>query len=227
MRASQLLKQERATLVGMLERLDADQWSAATLCAAWDVSDVVAHLLAREERPFGFVAGKLSKGWLGPDPDDLAEQIRARGRQAMLRGLRAGPPLVHGLPGPAAQINLIENWVHQEDIRRGELNQPRPTAPATQRFLWDALRLLPRLMLRTIALPGVVALEQPDGTSMAWRVGGGALPRQANARAAAVRLVGEPGELLLFLLGRKQAAQISFKGEGPLLDALLTARMEI
>ncbi|HEY1015404.1 MAG TPA: maleylpyruvate isomerase family mycothiol-dependent enzyme, partial [Herpetosiphonaceae bacterium] len=112
MRASQLLKQERATLVAMLERLAADQWSAATLCAGWDVTDVVAHLLAREERPFGFVAGKLTGGWLGPHPDDLAEQIRARGPLALLRGLRAGPPLVHGLPGPAAQINMVENWVH-------------------------------------------------------------------------------------------------------------------
>ncbi|MGN8245580.1 maleylpyruvate isomerase family mycothiol-dependent enzyme [Cellulomonas soli] len=37
---------ERAALVTDLENLSPDQWSHSTLCAAWSVEDVVAHLTA-------------------------------------------------------------------------------------------------------------------------------------------------------------------------------------
>lgn len=40
------IRAERVRLVGDLESLTAEQWSAPTLCARWSVEDVVAHLTA-------------------------------------------------------------------------------------------------------------------------------------------------------------------------------------
>lgn len=41
-----LIHAERARLVELLETLGSDQWSADTLCSAWSVEEVVAHLSA-------------------------------------------------------------------------------------------------------------------------------------------------------------------------------------
>lgn len=41
-----LIHAERTRLVKLLETLESDQWSADTLCSAWSVDEVVAHLSA-------------------------------------------------------------------------------------------------------------------------------------------------------------------------------------
>lgn len=41
-----LIHTERARLAELLDRLDAEQWHAPTLCADWSVEEVVAHLSA-------------------------------------------------------------------------------------------------------------------------------------------------------------------------------------
>lgn len=221
-----LLKQERASIVALLESLDESEWHAATLCAGWDVTDLVAHMVVRENKPLTFIVSEASKGKLGPTPDELVAQTRQQGHQQLLAKLRQGPPLLYRLPGPSAWGNLVENWVHNEDLRRGELQRPRTTPPQTQRALWRTLQVVGRLMLQALRVPGVVALQQPDGTALAFTVGDG-FPRKANPAAAAARIVGEPAEILLFMLGRKATANVQIEGDGPLVEALQRAKMSI
>ncbi len=225
MNAPMLLRQERAATVELLSRLDPAAWQANTLCAGWTVADLAAHLVVRETRPVRFVLSEVSKGRLGP-AKPLMEQAKARGHAYLLQQLRQGPPLLYRTPGPAAVANFVENWVHNQDFQRGELNRPQPTSADAQALLWSTLHILGRMMLRTISVPGSVALQQPDGRALAFRVGDG-FPRRIAADQAAAHMVGEPGELVLFLLGRKSAAKVQISGDTLLTHALHVAEMAL
>lgn len=226
MNATQLLRNERESITELLGSLSPEEWQASTLCEGWTVLDLAAHMVAREDKPLKYIAGTVTSGKIGPEPQSLLRRVRSRGPQSLLRALRAGPPLIYRLPGPAAIGNLIENWIHNEDLRRGGLNRPRVTPPETQQALWSTLHVLGRVMLRGVRTSGIVALVRPEGKAMAFRVGD-AMPRKADPAEASVRMLGEPGELVLFLLGRKQAAQVTFEGDAALIKALRTTEMKI
>ena len=82
------------------------------------------------------------------------------------------------------------------------------------------------MMLRSFKTPGIIALVRPNGKSLAFQVGTG-FPRQANLADAAVKLIGEPGEILLYLFGRKSAANVSIEGDPHLVQALREAVMAL
>ena len=226
MNATHLLRNERESITELLGSLSPEEWQASTLCEGWTVLDLAAHMVAREDKPLKYLAGAVTSGKIGPDPQAALRRARSRGPQSLLRALRGGPPLIYRLPGPSAIGNLVENWIHNEDLRRGGLNRPRVTPPETQQALWNTLHVLGRMMLRNVRTSGIVALARPNGKAMAFRVGN-AMPRKAEPAEASARIVGEPGELVLFLLGRKQAAQVTFEGDPALIEALRSAEMKI
>jgi uncharacterized protein (TIGR03085 family) len=213
-------------MLELLDGLTEQQWHAATLCEGWDVQTLVAHLVVRETQPLPYGSAMVTGGKIGPHPKDLLRKARARGPQSLVRSLRAGPPLLYRLPGPPAMINLVENWVHNEDLRRGALQQPRTSSPETQQALWLALHVVARLMLRSITRAGIVALVQPSGKALAFHTGTG-FPTKADPAEAAARIVGEPGEIVLFLFGRKAAAQVALEGDPQLVNALRNEQMSI
>lgn len=225
MNASQLLKQERADAVALLESLTEEQWQATTLCEGWTVTHLVAHMVARETQPIRFLVAESTKGKLGLHPDDLMQQALKQGRFALLQKLRNGPPLAFRLPG-AALANFVEQWVHNEDLRRAGLNKPRVSPPAVQELIWKLLHINARMMLRSFKTPGIIALVRPNGQALAFQVGTG-FPRQAKPDDAAVKLIGEPGEILLYLFGRKSAAKVSIEGDPHLVQALREAVMAL
>lgn len=226
MSVPQLLKQERASMLEFLGSLTDAQWRAATLCEGWDVQTLVAHLVTRETEPLPYGAAMITGGKIGPHPKELLRKARARGPSSLVRALQAGPPWFYRLPGPAALVNFIENWVHNEDLRRGALQQPRTTAQEAQQALWSALHIIGRLMLRSIKVAGTVALVQPTGKAMAFRVGT-VFPTKADPATATAYIRGDPGEIVLFLFGRKSAAQVSLDGDQRLVDALRNEQMSI
>jgi uncharacterized protein (TIGR03083 family) len=108
-----MLDAEQRELVALLEGLDADQWSAPTLCADWNVHDVALHL-AYHVHTGGFRLLERESKATAP--------------------LRSMPPgelldwLAQPVSAPFPSIQLGELVIHQQDIRR-RLGMPREIAP--------------------------------------------------------------------------------------------------
>ena len=118
----------------MLDRLDAVQWRAPTLCSGWTVRDVVAHLTAptRTSLPAMVLQMALARG----DFDRMADRdARRRGERSAPRELvaqlreTAGSP--RRMPGSSPLDPLVDVLVHGQDICRPlGLARPVPVAAA-------------------------------------------------------------------------------------------------
>lgn len=117
-RFSEIQERERSALVDDLSTLTPEQWRSPTLCGAWDVEDVVAHL--------GAAATLSLLGWLRSmagarfDADvhnqRRLEEFRGATPEATLERFAGIGPI--GLPGKESPAGLGELVVHAEDIRR-------------------------------------------------------------------------------------------------------------
>ncbi|WP_369374699.1 maleylpyruvate isomerase family mycothiol-dependent enzyme [Promicromonospora sp. Populi] len=117
-RLSELQDRERSALADDLRRLTPEQWRAATLCGAWDVEDVVAHLGAASTlSPLGWIRSMIGARF---DADlhnqRRLEEFRGPTPTATLDRL-AGVGSI-GLPRKESAAGLGEVIVHAEDIRR-------------------------------------------------------------------------------------------------------------
>jgi uncharacterized protein (TIGR03085 family) len=134
----------------------------------------------------------------------------------LVERLRSGPPawsLGGALPGPLEGLtDLHEMYVHHEDLRRPVAPEPRDLPTGLQDALWSRVRALgPGLVAR--AGLGITAAN-PDGRSARLRPG-----------ADGVVVRGAPGELLLWLFGRRDAARVALVGSAPARDRARTARL--
>lgn len=193
-----LVRTRRDELCATLAELDADQWAAETLCAGWDAGDVAAHLIAREREPWtgpGIVLG----GPLAALTDRRRAAWEARGREVLIATLAAGPPWP--LSGPLSDVQVCEDWIHEQDVRRGGADLPT-SAPVDEvaQLLWTAAK---RFATRTLAIDTDIVIELTDGTRR-HRVR--ARPRMPLALSTTARadvvITGPVGELLLFVAGR-------------------------
>ncbi|MGF1429224.1 TIGR03085 family metal-binding protein [Kitasatospora sp. LaBMicrA B282] len=194
---------ERQRLAQLLAAAGPD---APTLCAGWRTRDLAAHLVLREARPdaaLGFVVPPLA-GWT----QRVQQAYARRPYPELVRSFRDGPPRLSpfALPGADEAGNTVEYFVHAEDVRRAGADETEPVEPAAiepalAEVLWRRLPLPARFELgrRT---PVRVLLCRPDGRNLT--VG--------PARPGAVRVTGEPGELLLFAFGRGAHAAVTVAG---------------
>ena len=110
---------ERAALARELATLTPAQWNAPTACAAWDVHDVVAHLLdSAKTTRLGFVRDMITARF---DFDRQNALGVARERRDHPRDtLAAFRAVASGTSTPPAAIatRLVEIFVHGEDVRR-------------------------------------------------------------------------------------------------------------
>ncbi|MFC9606346.1 maleylpyruvate isomerase family mycothiol-dependent enzyme [Streptomyces niveus] len=110
---------ERAALIDDLAHLDDERWEAPSLCAAWTVHDVAAHLAdtARTTR-LGFLVG-LARARFDFDLQNARGVERERGAspQETLERLRQVASRRSTPPAPL-DSRLVEEIVHGEDIRR-------------------------------------------------------------------------------------------------------------
>jgi uncharacterized protein (TIGR03085 family) len=203
---------ERARLADALEAADP---GAPTLCAGWTARDLAAHVVVRERRP-DTTPGLMLRPFAGWT-DHVRRRYAARPYPELIELIRTGPPLTSpfALPGADAASNLTEFFVHCEDVRRGAGRvAPAQLAPGVQDELWRRLVRQSRLIFRRVRA-GVV-LATPDGRE-----------HVATGRQPAVRIVGEPGELLLVGLGRGAAAVVRREGPPEALTALASARLSV
>lgn len=211
--AAGLDRQEREALCATMLDVGPD---APTLCEGWTVRDLAAHLVVRERRPLaapGIVLG-------GPF-ERVTERAMAREAERnfteLVERIRSGPPLVPWrLPGLGELLNLNEYFVHHEDVRRASGMAPRRGERELQDRLWEILARTGRLAARRAKGIGV-ELARPGATALIT----------IRNQAPMARITGEPGEISLWMTGRKDAAEVELSGDPEAVAKLETTPMGI
>lgn len=220
-------RDERTALCDLLAELGPDQ---PTLCAGWQTGDLAAHLVLRERRPdagAGVLGGPLA-GYTRRVQDRLLARTPF---PRLVDMIRTGPPRLSlfALPGMDERANLVEYFVHHEDVRRAQPSwQPRTIDPDLAGELWRRLRLA-RLLLR--GAPVGVELVRSDVTgSLGGRhqrrhgTADGRVRITVLARTPVVTVTGDPGELTMWTMGRTTAADVHMDGSDADIAALRSWR---
>src|SRR5438067_7896568 len=204
-----VLRAERMRLCDTLERYGPD---APTLCVGWTTADLAAHLVVRERDPRSS-PGLVLGGRAAEYTNRLRLRAKARGYPWLLDRLRAGPPAF--VIATMAGLNVNENWIHHEDVRRANGEAPRPADPGIDRVLLASLLRLGKFQLRAVKGYGV-DIVLPDGARYVLRKGG-----------ATVTLHGPVGEIVLYLSGRREAARLELTGDPGAIEALRTVKLGV
>jgi len=189
---------------------------APTLCEGWATLDLAAHLVLRERRPdagAGMLGGPLAR-YTAHVQHRLAERVPY---QRLVEMVRNGPPKlsVFGLPGVDDRANLVEYFVHHEDVRRGAPGwAPRDLDPGLTEALWERLGMT-RFILRKAPVGIEFARDDLDGDDGASRH-----RMSVKTGTPVVTVVGPPSELVMWALGRTTAAQVRLDGADQALAAL-------
>jgi uncharacterized protein (TIGR03085 family) len=200
------LRAERQDLCDTLTKLGPD---APTLCEGWTTADLAAHLMVREREPLA-AAGIALPGPFARLNRRRMDAAKASGYGRTIDWLRSGPRGLWRLR-PLIAVNVMEYFVHHEDARRANGLEPRQAEPDLDSTLWRMLRLSARRRLRRLRGFGIIA-RTPDGREAVLRKG---FPEAT--------ITGAPGEILLYLTGRKQAARVGLSGSEMAMAALESA----
>jgi len=210
---SSIAAREREDMAALAEHLGPD---APTLCEGWTVRDLVAHLVERESGSPAVlgVAVRQVRGHF-----ERRRVRRTRGDfAALVQQLRDGPPRLSffSLPGFDTAANPSEFFIHHEDMRRAQPGwQPRALSDRHQDALWRLVRVAGRLAVVRVPV-GVVAERAGTGERVTLKRGS---PR--------VVLRGEPAEVLLYVHGRREHAEVHLVGDEAALSALGAARLGV
>ncbi len=184
---------ERNALCDLLDELGP---AAPTLCEGWTTSDLAAHLFIRERRPLA------APGILLAPLAQLVERSM-RGAQAkhgyaeLVAAVRGGPPIWSAYRLADEQLNLLEHFVHLEDVRRAQPDwEPRELSQSMQDALWKRLAAMLRLR-SSKGRVGVLIQRTDNGETL-----------QIKAGPSPITITGEPSELVLYAYGRKTAARV-------------------
>ena len=205
-------RSERLLLCDELDRLGPDR---PTLCEGWQTRDLAAHIVVREGRPdlsigrvVPFLAGHLEREQRKIANGDYA---------ALVDRVRRGAPVWNPMSHPKVDevTNLVEFYVHHEDVRRAQPDwAPRELSPQLEGKLWAALRRTARLMFRK-APTGIVLIGEGQGRHAA---------KLPDAHGTVV-LRGAPGELVLYAYGRSSVARVELEGDADDIAALQEAQL--
>lgn len=180
---------------------------APTLCEGWQARHLAAHVVLRE-RSVRVGAGLVVPALAGAADraiSDLADTAQDdRGFAALVARVSAPPPAWSPVTWAGDAANLVELFVHTEDVRRGTGEAaPRELDPDLAEALWGRLVRMSRLSYRRS--PVGIVLVVPGG------------PRRVVRRAprghGTVAVRGAVGELVLHAFGRGAAAQVELIGD--------------
>jgi uncharacterized protein (TIGR03083 family) len=135
----------------------------------------------------------------GPMLRNMA-RAEERGWDWLLGRLAAGPPRPFAVR-MIAEVRLLEEWIHHEDVRRADGAEPRPENPLLAARLVEAMLTISRF--DQFAAPR-------HGIEVSVRGGRSYLLGEGPPRS---RVVGPTGEVLLWLAGRGGAARVDVTGE--------------
>jgi uncharacterized protein (TIGR03085 family) len=206
-------QRERRELAELLLTTGPD---APTLCEGWTTRDLAAHLVVRESRPdaaAGILLPPLA-AWTSRVQHSVASQPYPE----LVRKVRTGPPAlsVFSLPGADSAGNVVEYFIHHEDVRRGaEGWGPRDLPDDLSDALWDRLSIMARLLFRKV--PCGVVLERTDGA-------GGMTTAKTGTPSVTIR--GTAGELVLRAYGRT-AVRVDVSGDPRCVTAFENASLGV
>lgn len=209
---------ERRALV---DALTAAGPGAPTRCAGWLTEHLAAHVVLRE-RSLLAAAGVVG-GPLAARTERLTTvrgEAMARDWPGTLDVVAAGAPVWSPLAWAGDGAQLVELFVHAEDVRRGPGRDSAPVRrlPAgEQAALWRTLARVGRWLYRDSPV-GVVLT---DGTRTV-RVR--AVPGSSGPSGRDVVVRGEIGELVLHAWGRSTVAEVQLDGEAAAVAALAAVR---
>lgn len=202
-------KRERLLLADLLETEGPD---APTLCEGWNTRDLAAHVVVRERRPDA--AGGILIKQLASRLDRVMAEFTEKPYEELIQLIRTGPPRFS--PFSLKQIdeasNAIEFYVHTEDVRRAQPDWvPRELDSVFQDALWSRLERGARLMGR--GAPTGLVLRRPDGQTAV-----------AHRGTPVVTVTGEPSELVMFVHGRQNTADVELEGDKEAIARLHEAK---
>lgn len=212
-------RDERTALCALFDETGPD---APTLCEGWRTRHLAAHLVLRERRPD--VAAGIPGGPLAAHTRRVTEALATNTPfPRLVEQIRTGPPALSPfrLRSVEERVNLLEFFVHHEDVRRGNgAWEPRAVRDGLADALWQRLRM-GRLLFRKA--PVGVELVRDDLVAKPGPSGGGnsgARGREqqqqvrmtAKAKTPVVTVTGHPAELILWALGRTAAARVRLDG---------------
>ncbi|MCX4909463.1 TIGR03085 family metal-binding protein [Streptomyces sp. NBC_00878] len=202
-------KRERLLLADLLETEGPD---APTLCEGWNTRDLAAHVVVRERRPDA--AGGILIKQLAPRLERVMTEFTEKPYEELIQLIRTGPPRFS--PFSLKQIdeasNAIEFYVHTEDVRRAQPDwTPRELDSVFQDALWSRLERGARLMGR--GAPTGLVLRRPNGQTAV-----------AHRGTPVVTVTGEPSELVMFVHGRQNAADVELEGDKDAIAKLHEAK---
>ena len=203
-------RRERLLLVDLLESVGPD---APTLCEGWTTRELAAHLVVRERRPDA--AGGILVKPLAARLAKVQGEYAAKPYEELLELIRTGPPKLSlfAIPGADAASNVVEYFVHGEDVRRAQPDlAPRVLDAEFADELWSRLGRMAWLSGRRS--PTGLVLRRPDGQTVVARKG-----------SPVVTVTGEPGELLLFVTGRQAKADVELAGDKEAITKVQTAEL--
>jgi uncharacterized protein (TIGR03085 family) len=196
---------ERHALSDLLLTVGPD---APTLCEGWATRELTGHLVVREGRnlpaSFGIFLGPLKSY-----SDKKQKQATDGSWTGAVDKIRNGPP--KGTMARAAKVdaamNTIEYFVHHEDVRRGSDGwEPRMLPTEQSEDLWTRLASFGKRLARKS--PVGVVIRHTDGRELTVHEG-----------PDPVTLVGDPGELVMYLFGRS-AARVDIQGDPAAIEKL-------
>ncbi|MBO8194687.1 TIGR03085 family protein [Streptomyces oryzae] len=203
-------KRERLLLADLLETHGPD---APTLCEGWKTRDLAAHTVVRERR--SDAAGGLLIKQLAPRLERVQGEFAAKPYDELVQLIRTGPPRMS--PFALKQVdeaaNTVEFFIHAEDVRRAQPDwTPRELDPVFEDALWRRLETAARMYGRKS--PVGLVLRRPNGQTAV-----------ANRGTPVVTAVGAPSELLLFVSGRQEHADVELDGDKDALARVTQANL--
>jgi len=205
---------ERAALAQALREAGPD---APTLCTGWRSRHLAAHVVLRESAPL--VAAGIAVRPLNRRTERAIQVLGDRSADdaayaALVDRVARGPARWNPMGWYGDAGNLLELYIHTEDVRRGAGPVPPLTlAAAHTEALWERLAKQAPLLYRR-AKVGIV-LVVPGGPRKAVR--------RPTADSGTVVLRGEVGELALHAFGREGAAHVDILGDPADVERLQVA----
>lgn len=211
---SDLDLRERRDLADLFTALGPD---APTLCGDWTTADLAAHLVVRERDLIG-APGILIPALGGVTEGRMRRELDRHGYEGTVDRVRTGPPIgPMRIPAVRHATNLIEYFVHHEDVRRANGEGRREDRPDLDAELWDVLGRFAPLMVRKARLRDAhLRLVTPDGTQ-----------RTVGSGGAEVAMTGPVSEIVLELYGRRSVAGVELAGPADAVAAVRAAEFGI
>jgi len=195
---------ERAQLAQALLDVAPD---APTLCEGWQARHLAAHVVLRERS--AVVGAGIAVPALAARAEAaierLADQASTEGAyRDLVARVAATPARWHPASWVGDSANVVEFFVHTEDVRRGAGPVPaRELDPGLVDALWSHLPRAARGRLREV--PVGVVLVRDDGVRQRLRA------PKVDHGTVVVR--GQAAEIVLYLLGRGAAADVRVEGD--------------